>query len=109
MLKPRRPSREVIKDWANELSEKLDRPVEKILERGLTANDFSSGHFVEIRYYPDLTIEFRYAFVLIRPETKEACVFSEHMGYREFELEDQMTIEEVSRTYYRYNEPESED
>ena len=109
-MKPLRTRRAVIKDWVNELSARSKRPIEDILKRGLSLYDFPKGNSsVVVHYYPDLKMVFENAFVIIRPTTKEACVITEHMGYREFDLEDGMTIEEVSRNYYIYEEPEDED
>ncbi len=63
-MKPTRNSWEVVKDWAPDLAQKLDRPVEKILACGLNARDFSSSRSVEIHYYPDHTIHFESAFAI---------------------------------------------
>ena len=97
-MKPLRPSYEVLKDWANDLAKKLERPVEQILTRGLNIYDFNAS--VEILYPLDLSIRFRNAFAVIRPETNEVAVFTEHVGYREFDLEEGMQILEITTKHY---------
>ena len=104
-MKPLRPSWEVIKDWAENLAKKLDRPVEQILERGLKAYDFPSAQSVEIHFPNTWFVHFDYAFALIRPDKHECAVFTEHSEYREIILVEGISVVEVIKKSY-YHDPE---
>jgi hypothetical protein len=101
MIKPRRPLRDVLTDWASELSQKLRRSEARILAEGLTANDFSPANSVEVRH-PDGSVRaFKFAFAVMRPHRKEAAVFSEHDGYVEFDLVEDAVVAEIHEEVYR--------
>jgi hypothetical protein len=92
--------REVLSDWASELSLKLGRPVEVILSRGLTGYDFSSAASVEIRDPAGMRTRVELAFAVIRPGQNLAAVFSEHCGYMEFDLLPDMVVAEIREEVY---------
>jgi len=98
-MKPRRPPKEVLRDWASEVALKLQRSAEELLARGLGASDFSASRSVEIRF-PGVTHRFSFAFAVVRPNTGEAAVFSEHAGYVEFQLVDECVVAEISEETY---------
>ena len=49
-----------------------------------------------------MTVRFSLAFYLVRRESAEAVVFSEHSGYAEFELVDDMVFAQISESIYRH-------
>jgi hypothetical protein len=92
--------REVIADWAPELSAKLGRPVGVILSKGLDAGDFSPAGSVEIRDPGGMTTRVGLAFAVIRPDQSLAAVFSEHCGYMEFDLLIDTVVAEIREEIY---------
>ncbi len=100
-MKPIRPWKEVLRDWAPEVASKLQRPEVELLARGLSATDFSSAHAVEVRL-SGVTHRFSFAFAVVRPETGEAAIFSEHGGYVEFQLGDDDVVAEIVENIYRH-------
>ena len=100
-MKPLRPTKDVLADWAQELSERLERPCDRILAEGLSAHDFSPCDSVEIRQPSGMTIRFGYAFAMIRPALKQAVVFTEHDGYVEFDLSEDAVVAEINERIYR--------
>lgn len=97
-----RPWREVLQDWAPDLSEKLGRPVDQILSKGLSAYDFSPSSFVEVREPSGASFRFPFAFSVIRPSEALAAVFTEHSGYLEFDLEEDTVVAEIKEHIYRH-------
>jgi hypothetical protein len=106
-MKPLRPTREVLIDWAPELSLKLGRPVEVILSRGLTGYDFSPAASVEIRDPAGMRTRVEFAFAVIRPGQNLAAVFSEHCGYMEFDLLPDMVVAEIREEIYIHFDDEA--
>lgn len=101
MMKPRRPADDVLADWIHELSERLGRPRETLLAKGLSTYDFSPCAAVEIRESRGMTIRFSFAFALVRPATGEVAVFSEHHGCIEFDLHEDDVVAEIVETLHR--------
>jgi hypothetical protein len=101
-MNPIRPWREVIVDWAPELSQRLGRSEEAILKDGLGALDFASNSSVEIRDPGGMTTRIKQAFALIRPKQHVVAVFSEHCGYLEFALLEDMVVAEISEQLYTH-------
>ena len=101
MMKPLRPQKEVVSDWLQELSQRLDRSVEKISSDGIGVSDFSAAVDVEVRYATGLVMKIPLSFALIRPKEKQAVVFSEHEGYIEFDLEEDDVVAEIHEELYR--------
>ncbi len=100
-MKPIRPRKEVLNEWATELSVKLGRPEADIRGKGLSAYDFSMSSRVEVRYPYGLIHRINAAFALIRPEKRQAAVFSEHAGYIEFDLVEDCEVVEIREDFYR--------
>lgn len=100
-LRPLRPFRDVLNDWAAELEEKLGRPEAELRQRGLSAYDFSPACAVEVRYPFGCTHRIESAFAVIRPQTRQAAVFSEHAGYLEFDLVEDCVVAEIREDIYR--------
>jgi hypothetical protein len=98
-MRPIRTWREMIVDWAPELSAKLGRPMDAILDKGLSALDFGASS-VEIRDPGGMTTRIELAFALIRPEQNLAAVFSEHCGYLEFDLTEDSVVAEIHEEIY---------
>jgi hypothetical protein len=101
MMKPLRPAREVLSDWAPDLSRKLGRSEVEIRSKGIGGLDFVAGHSVEVRYPAGLVMKFPLAFAVLRPDVKQAAVFSEHDGYVEFELVEDAVVAEIHEDIYR--------
>jgi hypothetical protein len=94
----------IIEDWAPELAQRLGRPAEEIVNRGISATDFSPSRFVEIRESTGKVTRFCYAFALIRPEKSVAAIFSEHDGYVEIDLLEDTAIVEIHEHVYIHQE-----
>lgn len=90
----------MIVDWTPELSAKLGRPVDAILDKGLSALDFGASSSVEIRDPSGMRTRIEFAFALIRPEQNLAAVFSEHCGYLEFDLREDSEVAEIHEEIY---------
>jgi hypothetical protein len=75
-------NRELVHDWADVLSEHLNRPPGDIRQRGLAASDFRED--VEISFPDGSTVAFRHAFVVIDSQRQLIAVFTEHCGYHVF-------------------------
>jgi hypothetical protein len=90
----------MIVNWAPELSAKLGRPVDAILDKGLSALDFGANSSVEIRDPGGMTTRIELAFAVIRPEQNLAAVFSEHCGYLEFDLREDSVVAEIREEIY---------
>lgn len=99
-MRPPRLTRDVLSDWAPELSLKLGRPVDVILSRGLSAYDFNAAASVEIRDSAGMTTRVELAFAVIRPGQNLVAVFSEHCGYMEFDLLPDMVVAEIREEVY---------
>jgi hypothetical protein len=99
-MRPLRRARDVIVDWAPDLSAKLGRPVDIILSKGLSARDFSSADSVEIRDPGGMTTRVELAFAIVRAEQDVAAVFSEHCGYMEFDLLTGTVVAEIREEIY---------
>jgi len=99
-LRPLRPPKDVLNDWAAELEAKLGRPQAELRKRGLSAYDFSSACAVEVRYPFGCTHRIKSAFVVVRPQGRQAAVFSEHAGYLEFELVEDCVVAEIREDIY---------
>lgn len=99
-MKPLRPHKEVLRDWVAEVATKVGRPEAELLSRGLNAMDFSSSRFVEVRFPFGLVHRLSSAFAVVRPQTGEAAVFSEHAGYVEFQLLDECVVAEIAESIY---------
>jgi hypothetical protein len=82
------------------VSLKVGRPEAELLERGLSAYDFSPERLVEIRYPLSCTHKVSAAFAVVRPLTSHAAVFSEHAGYLEFELVEGCAVVEIREDIY---------
>ena len=87
-------------DWAPELSAKLGRPIEEIRSKGLTAYDFSPAHSVEIRDPSGSVSKFKFPFSVVKPQSKQAAVFSEHDGYLEFDLVQNSVVADIAEAIY---------
>jgi hypothetical protein len=103
-MKTLRPQNIVLGEWTTELASHLGRSVDAISTDGLHCTDFSGD--VEVRTGYGMTVRFALAFYLVRPESAEAVVFSEHSGYAEFDLEDDMVFAQITETIYRHSTDE---
>lgn len=77
----------MLENWQIELSKKLGRSAEDIVECNLLATDFSSDS-VHIQFKDGTDLKFRDAFYVSEKTTDEAihrvAVFTAHCGYHEF-------------------------
>ena len=104
MMKPLRTQKEVLEEWAGELSVHLGRPVAELLQRGLSAYDFGLDQTVEVRGPDGMRFVLPFAFALIRKASGEVAVFTEHSGYVEFLLEEEATVTRITEDVY-YHAP----
>ena len=65
------------------------------------SSDFNNN--VEVRTPYGMTIKFSLAFYIVREAAAEAVVFTEHSGYVEFDMVDEMVFAAISETIYRYD------
>lgn len=107
-MKPLRSWKEVIRDWAPEVASKVGRSEAELLEQGLSALDFSPFRTVEVRL-TGLTHRFDRAFAVVRPQTGEVAVFSEHAGYIEFQLVVDDVVAEIEEDSYRHEDQSNDD
>lgn len=99
-----RACRDVLADWAEPLSAKLGRPVDQIRREGLSAADFSPDANVRIAFGEGSFAEFRLAFACLRPTGDAVAVFTEHCGYLEFALGEDMEVEDIRRVAHDQSE-----
>jgi hypothetical protein len=99
-----RTAKEMLHDWVDEVSNRLQRPADQIRERGLRATDFRSGSRVRITFCDGSSVDFRYAFACIRPASARVAVFTEHCGYHEFALSEDDQVVETTEVFYRHTE-----
>jgi hypothetical protein len=76
-------NREIIEAVAEELSSKLGRPAEEIIEKGLSAYDFNADE-VKIVFDDGSSANFKYSFYVENPIKNVIAVFTEHCGYHLF-------------------------
>jgi hypothetical protein len=76
-------NREIIETVAEELSSKLGRPAEEIIEKGLLAYDFNADE-VEIVFDDGSSANFKCSFYVENPKKNVIAVFTEHCGYHLF-------------------------
>jgi hypothetical protein len=74
----------IIAEWAEELSAKLGRSKEELLNRGLSAGDFRLNEELDITLHDGSTAHFRYAFFIASKARRSIAVFTEHCGYHMF-------------------------
>jgi hypothetical protein len=89
--------RQIIADWAEELSAKLSRPKELILERGLQSDDFPNGE-LRITFVDDSLAHFKFSFFVTNSSRREVAIFTEHCGYHVFPLP--ASIQEATGVQY---------
>ncbi len=73
--------KDIIENWAEDLSKKLGRPAADIKEKGLSAYDFSPSSHVEVTFLDKSFCKFKFAFCVINEEKRLVAVFTEHCGY----------------------------
>ena len=88
-----RRDKEIISLFKDELSKKLQRPVEAILDKGLSVYDFAYSKEVKLKFPDDSTAHFKYAFAVWKEDRGTIAVFTEHCGYHVFPGHDLKVIE----------------
>ncbi|EIP0123033.1 hypothetical protein LRL27_004726 [Vibrio alginolyticus] len=73
----------LIIEWSDLLSHKLNRSASEIAESGLTLLDFSPDS-VEIVFDDESYCKFSHAFAVENRDTNQVAVFTEHCGYHVF-------------------------
>ncbi|HHG3339866.1 hypothetical protein [Vibrio parahaemolyticus] len=74
---------DLVSEWAELLSFKLERSAEEIIEKGLLVNDFDND-FIELFFEDGSSCKFMCAFAIENPEQSQVAVFTEHCGYHVF-------------------------
>lgn len=87
----------LIARYAEQISEKLHRPLEEIVAEGLFCGDFSTQ--VEVKFSDGSHALFRYAFFVVDQKSKTCAIFSEHCGYIELPSVGVM-LKETKEYYY---------
>ena len=83
-----RLAKQVLAEWAEELSHHLSRPADQIRSQGLGAGDFPATGCLHIRLVDGSQVQFECAFHLVSPERHAIAVFTEHCGHHVFPLHD---------------------
>ncbi|HCG6122980.1 TPA: hypothetical protein NJ077_004490 [Vibrio parahaemolyticus] len=73
----------LIIEWSDLLSNKLNRSASEIAESGLALLDFSPDS-VEIVFDDESYCKFNHAFAVENRDTNQVAVFTEHCGYHVF-------------------------
>jgi hypothetical protein len=95
-----RLAEQLLSDWAEELSQRLSRPVEQIRSQGLGASDFPTGESLHIKLIDGSFVQFEYAFHVVNPAKFAIAVFTEHCGYHLFPFHEAVVSRVVSETLY---------
>lgn len=90
---------EIVKQWKELLSKKLNRSIEDIEVKGLFAGDFSSSKKVVLSNPGELESTFYNAFSIINEDAGRVAVFTEHSGYHVFYLNG-MKVSDISTEEY---------
>ena len=77
-------NKRIIEDWSELLSHKLGRSSNEIIEKGLSAYDFSPSRKVVVEFSDKSICSFNFAFSVIDKEKRMVAIFTEHCGYHEF-------------------------
>lgn len=85
--------KKINEDWAELLSHKLGRSSIEIIDKGLSAYDFSPSKRVVIEFSDKSNCTFNFAFSVIDRDKRMVAVFSEHCGYHEFCMHGAMVRE----------------
>ncbi len=93
--------KEVVTDWAGELSARLGRSKEELVNHGLCAADFPPTCCVEVRFADGSFAQFKFAFAVVSEKKNHVVVFTEHCGYFEFPLVPEMEVVQTGEDYYR--------
>jgi hypothetical protein len=101
-----RTPKETLYDWASELSERLGRTIDQIRTKGLSTDDFSPSHSVDIDFAEGSHAHFAFAFAVVSPQREMVAVFTEHCGYMVFALAPEMRVVENTQREYVHR-PES--
>jgi hypothetical protein len=91
----------IVDEWADELSKRLNRSLDEIRSRGLSAYDFKGSDSLEIKYADGSAMHFNYAFALISQERRAVAIFTEHCGYMVVPLLSEMWITHIHEDAYR--------
>ena len=83
-----RLARQLLDEWAEELSEHLGRSVENIRQKGLGATDFPTNESLHIQLMDGSFVQLQYAFHVVNAEKFALAVFTEHCGYHVFPFHD---------------------
>ncbi|RFD35300.1 hypothetical protein, partial [Vibrio parahaemolyticus] len=76
-------NKNLVVEWADLLSPKLNRSAYEISESGLMCYDFSPDH-VEVVFEDESYCRFNHAFALENPDKGQVAIFTEHCGYHVF-------------------------
>jgi hypothetical protein len=90
---------QILTHWAEELSTKLGRPKEQILQDDLFAGDFPANQELKLTFPDKSTAHFRYAFFVISTPRRQLAVFTEHCGYHVFPAVETV-VERITREWF---------
>lgn len=88
----------IIPVWSKFLEKRLGRSADEIIDKGLSAYDFSQNS-VFIKFSDESSCTFNYAFALVNSERKIAAIFTEHCGYYEFPVHAALVCEDEETLY----------
>jgi hypothetical protein len=93
---------QILVQWADELSTKLGRSKEQILQRGLSVPDFPSNEELNLAFPDGSSAHFRFAFYVSDAQRRQIAVFTEHCGYHVFSARG-MVVERIIREWFEEN------
>ncbi len=88
-----------IAEWADELSAKLGRTKEHVLQNGVRAADFRSTEDIELAFPDGSSAYFHSAFYVTDTRHGLLAVFTEHCGYHVFPLHG-TTVKRITREWF---------
>jgi hypothetical protein len=91
---------QLLTDWAEELSEYLNRPAELIRKDGLSAVDFPTNELLHIKLMDGSFVQFECAFYVVNPKKYAIAVFTEHCGYHLYPFHDAVISRITSEVVY---------
>jgi hypothetical protein len=90
----------VLLEWAPDLAKRLSRSEAEIRAKGLTADDFSPSHSVDLKFPDGSHARFLFAFAVASAERHAVAVFTEHYGSFIFRSLPEMSDIEVHEDVY---------
>lgn len=93
-------AKQLLSEWAEELSQHLSRPADQIRHEGLSAADFPTSSSLHIKLMDGSFVQFQCAFHVVNSKKYAIAVFTEHCGYHVFPFHDAVVTRITSEYLY---------